>query len=240
MVGIDQIVGGVGEEGVTLVRSGPLRRRIGARDELRRDLTGRPESGVIQRCEILADRSTSPGAKIVGAPRVTRNGALFVGIGSDEARVHRKPVAAHQAFAQAAFHHGLEEVPQDVALPEPAMAVARKGGMVRNLGVQSQTAEPSIGEVEMNLLAEPPLGPNAHAISNDQHPHHQLGSDRGATDGAVEWLQLRAHARQIEELVDPSKLVVVRDVIIETEIVKQPRRCHLRSHHRPVPSESTG
>ena len=100
---------GVGEEGVTLVCSGPLRCRIGARDELRRDLTGRSESGVIQSCEILADRSTSPGTKIVSAPLVTRNGALFIGIGSDEARVHLKPVAAHQAFAQAAFHHGLEE-----------------------------------------------------------------------------------------------------------------------------------
>ena len=194
MVGIDQIVGGVGEEGVTLVCSGPLRCRIGARDELRRDLTGRAESGVIQSCEILADRSTSPGTKIVSAPFVTRNGALFVGIGSDEARVHRKPVAAHQALAQAAFHHGLEEVPQDVALPEPAMAVAREGGMVGNFAVQSQTAEPSIGEVEVHLLAKPSLGPNAHTISNDQHPDHQLGSDRGTAHRAVEWLQLRADA----------------------------------------------
>ena len=72
--------------------------------------------------------------KIVSAPLVTRNGALFIGIGSDEARVHRK------ALAQAAFHHGLEEVPQNVALPEPTMSVAREGGMVRNLAVQSQTA----------------------------------------------------------------------------------------------------
>ena len=136
---------------------------------------------------------------------------MFVGIGSDEAGVHREPFAAHQAFAQAAFHHGLEEVPQDVALPEPTMAVAREGGMVRNLTVQSQTAEPSIGEVEVNLLAEPPLGPNTHAISNDQHPHHQLGSDRGTAHGAVEWLQLSADAFQINELVDPTKEVVYRE-----------------------------
>ena len=65
-----------------------------------------------------------PGTKISSAPFLARNGALLVGIGRDEAGVHREPFAAHQALAQAAFHHGLEQVPQDVALPEPTMAVA--------------------------------------------------------------------------------------------------------------------
>lgn len=48
-------------------------------------------------------------------------------------------------------------------------------------------------------------------------------------------LRLRAYL-QSEELVDPSKEVVIRDMIIETEIVEQLRRCHLQSHHRPIPS----
>jgi hypothetical protein len=30
VIGVDQIIGSVGEEGMTLVRAGPLRRRIGA------------------------------------------------------------------------------------------------------------------------------------------------------------------------------------------------------------------
>jgi hypothetical protein len=37
VVGVDQIIGGVGEEGMAFVRAGPLRRRIGPGDELGRD-----------------------------------------------------------------------------------------------------------------------------------------------------------------------------------------------------------
>lgn len=43
VLGVDQVVGGIGEEGVALVRSGPLRRRIGLRDELRRNRAGGAE-----------------------------------------------------------------------------------------------------------------------------------------------------------------------------------------------------
>lgn len=131
---------------------------------------------------------------------------MFVGIGSDEAGVHLRQRSTTV----------LEEVPQDVALPEATMAVAREGGMVRNLAVQSQTAEPSIAEVKVDFLAEPPLGSNAHAVSNDQHPDHQLRSNRGTADRAAERLQFRAYALQIEELVDPSKEVLIRDMVIGT------------------------
>ena len=108
--------------------------------------------------------------------------------------------------------------------------------MVRNLAVQTQTAEPPTGEVEVDLLAEAALGPNAHRVSDDQHPDHQLRSHRGTADGAVKRLQFRANTLQIEELVDPSKQVVIGDMIVQTEIAEQLRRRHLRSHHRPVPS----
>jgi hypothetical protein len=153
--------------------------------------------------------------------------------------IHRKPFAAHQAFAQAALHHGLEEVPQDVALPEAAMAAAREGGMVRNLAVQSQTAEPSIGEVKVDF---------SQSRRSDRMPmQYPTTSIRiinsGAPDGrpiVLERLQFRAYALQIEELVDPSKEVVIRDMIIETEIVEQLRRCHLRSDHRAIPSGTGG
>jgi hypothetical protein len=47
------------------------------------------------------------------------------------------------------------------------------------------------------------------SVSNDQHPDHQVLSNRGTTNGAIERLQLRAHALQVEKLVDPLKQVVI-------------------------------
>ena len=57
MVEVDQVVGGVGEEGMPLQRAGPLRRGIGPRDELRLDLAGRAPGGLVQRVEILPHRA---------------------------------------------------------------------------------------------------------------------------------------------------------------------------------------
>jgi hypothetical protein len=54
VVGIDQIVGGIGEEGIPLVRARPLGRRIRSGNELRRDRGGRAERRVVERREIFA------------------------------------------------------------------------------------------------------------------------------------------------------------------------------------------
>ena len=36
----------------------------------------------------------------------------------------------------------------------------------------------AVRPVEVNLLAQAPLGADAEAIAHDQHPDHQLGVDR--------------------------------------------------------------
>ena len=53
---IDQVVGGVGEEGLSAMSAGPARRWIGRGDELGRDLGRRPERGIVQHRQILVDR----------------------------------------------------------------------------------------------------------------------------------------------------------------------------------------
>ena len=72
----------------------------------------------------------------------------------------------------------------------------------------------------MDLLAQPPFGPDSHAVADNQHPHHQFGIDGGPADAAVERLQLRAHLLKIEKSVDASEQVIFGDVVIEAEIVK--------------------
>ncbi|MBB4167617.1 hypothetical protein FHX09_001448 [Rhizobium sp. BK538] len=53
---------------------------------------------------------------------------------------------------------------------------------------------------------------------------------------AVERLQLRSNAIQVEMAVNPAQQMVYRDVIIEAEVVKELRRNCLTSHHSPDPT----
>lgn len=66
----------------------------------------------------------------------------------------------------------------------------------------------------MDFIAQPPLGSDAHAVADNQHPHHQFGINRGTADAAVERLQFCAHLLKIEKSVDAPKQVIFGDVVI--------------------------
>src|SRR5262245_50540540 len=55
--------------------------------------------------------------------------------------------------------------------------------MVRNLVVESQPAEPPIGQMSFDLLT---IRANPIAVGNDEHVDQKLGVDRRASDVAVE------------------------------------------------------
>lgn len=210
-VRIDQVVGRIGEEGVAFVGTGPLSSRVGRRDELRRHWRGSPESRIIKNSQIFLHGAPSV---FFGFPFGSRYRTLLVGIGCNQAGIDRKSFRAHQSLRKAALHHYLEHMSQDIALPEPAMAVLGEAGMIRNLAVQPEAAEPAIGEVEVDLFTQSPLGADTHGIADDEHPHHQFGINRRATCGAIERLQLRSNAVQFEMAVNPAQHVVDGDVIV--------------------------
>jgi hypothetical protein len=81
------------------------------------------------------------------------------------------------------------------------MPVLRKGRVVGYRIAQIEAAEPAIRQVQMDLLAEPPLRPDAEGVTHDQHPDHQLGIDRGPPRGTVEWRQMPAHVAEIDEAI---------------------------------------
>ena len=83
-IGVDQIIGSVGEEGMALVRAGPLRRRIGAGNELGRDGRGRAERRVVERGEIFARGANRVFLKLLWSPVLAWNRALLVGLGGAE------------------------------------------------------------------------------------------------------------------------------------------------------------
>src|ERR1700690_3859886 len=106
VVDIDQIVGGVSEEGLSAMGSGPARRRIGRRDELWRNLGRRTERSIVENGQIL----------FYGASRSLRRKSLLalytflpVRLRLDQAGIDRKSLAADQALIDAAPQHCLKE-----------------------------------------------------------------------------------------------------------------------------------
>lgn len=73
----------------------------------------------------------------------------------------------------------------------------------------------------MHLLAQPPLGADAHAIANDQHPDHQLRIDRWPTRIAIEWAQMLAQITEVAEPIDRPKEMIRGHMILDAEAVKQ-------------------
>ena len=57
--------------------------------------------------------------------------------------------------------------------------------MIGDIAVEPQSTEPAIGQIEVDLLAQPTRRTNAEAVADDQHLHHQLGIDRGPPDVAI-------------------------------------------------------
>ena len=147
-----------------------------------------------------------------------------------------KGLAPYDPFFHAARHHGLEQLAQEIALAETAVAVLGKRRMIGDVAVEPQATEPAIGQIEVDLLAQPPLRANAEAVADDQHADHQLGIDRRATRLAVVRLQMRPDFRKVDEPVDLANQVIVRDMPLEAEPVEQRLLHHSPiAHHRESP-----
>ena len=102
----------------------------------------------------------------------------------------------------------LEQLAQQIAVAEAPMPVLREGRVVGHRAVQAEPAEPAIGEIEVNLFAQPPLRADAEAVTDDQHPDHQLRIDRRPARLAVERPQLLADVAEVHEPVDRPQQVI--------------------------------
>src|SRR5207253_444982 len=78
---VDEVVVGVSKKCRSLVSSGPLRRGIGQRDELRDNVAGRPPSLVVEGCQILLHGAAGSSRIAIPMPILTCDRALLVGIG---------------------------------------------------------------------------------------------------------------------------------------------------------------
>ena len=107
--------------------------------------------------------------------------------------------------------------------------------MIGNLILQAEAAEPAIRQVQMHFLAQPPLGSDAEAVADDQHPHHQLGIDRGTAGVAIEGGEVFAQFVEVEKSINAAQQMVGWNVIVEVEGIKQSLlTARLRTHHPDV------
>ena len=175
---------------------------------------------------------------LLGFQSSLANRALLVGVGGDQAGIDREAIGANQALRHAASNDGLEQMPQEIALAKAAMPVLRKGRMIGDLAVESETAEPAIGEIEMNFLAQPPLGPDAHAIADSNMRIISSGSIEGRAGAAVKRLQsVRRTSSRSRCRSMPRSMMVGGHVVVEAEIIKQSGRSRLNAHHRRIPRQ---
>jgi hypothetical protein len=61
------------------------------------------------------------------------------------------------------------------------------------LTTHARLKKPAIGQTEVNLVAKAALGPDAHAVADDQRADHQLWIDRQSVYLAVKRLQRLAN-----------------------------------------------
>src|SRR5712675_194343 len=74
-----------------------------------------------------------------------------------------------------------------------AMPVLGERRVVRHFAIEPEPTEPAVGEVQVNLLAQPPFGTNAVAVANQQHPDQQFGINRRPASRAVKRRQVAAN-----------------------------------------------
>src|SRR5208283_1335168 len=135
--------------------------------------------------------------------------------------IDSEPFATYQPLPHAALQNLLEHETQCVAVTETTMPVLRERRVVRHRVFQPQPAEPAIRQVQVHLLAQPPLRPDAEAVTHDQYANQQLGINRGAAGMAVERSKVPVQITQIKKLINAAQQVIGRNVIVKIERVEQ-------------------
>ena len=177
---VDQIVVGVSKECRPLVRSGPLSRRIGWRDELRHNVAGGTPCRIIKGRQILLNRAAGPLRIAFPAPILPWDRALLIGVGLDQAGIDGKTFAPNQTCGNACFDDTLEHVTENISLAEALVARTRECRMTRDSVLDAELAETS------DRRDSPALHGRAVAPNGSQRHTPQPASGPSAPDRSMD------------------------------------------------------
>src|SRR5271169_1494341 len=131
---------------------------------------------------------------------------ITAGVRFHDTGIDRKSFTLDQTGVHARSHHRLEYLAEQVAIAEPAVTIDRKRRVIGRLVVEVEPAEPSVGQMQLDFLAQLPLKADAVAVADNQHPDHQLGINRRSAKLAVKGRQLLAELTQYagHNRIDPA------------------------------------
>jgi hypothetical protein len=104
--------------------------------------------------------------------------------------------------------------------------------MIRHLVFKTLPAEPPVGQVEVDLFAQPAFRADSKAVTDDQHPDYQFRINGRTSGMAVEIRQILPEIAQIQLTIDAAQKMIFGDVVFEVEGIKQVfLAILLMSHH---------
>jgi hypothetical protein len=162
---------------------------------------------------------------------LTRDRALLVGVGRNQARIDCKSFATNQTGGNACLDDPFEHAADNISIAEALVAGARERSMLRDGFFDAEFAEPAVGEVHLYFTADQPLRADCKDIPHDQHPDHQFRIGRRTTRGRIMRCKFVAEPRQIESSVDLPYQMIFRNRVAKTKLVEQLTLVTLQTAH---------
>ena len=103
--------------------------------------------------------------------------------------------------------------------------------MIRDSILDTELAEPAIGEVHLHFTADQSLRADRKDIPHDQHPDHQFRIDRRATHGRIMRCKFAAKPGQIESSVDLPHQMIFGNRVAKMKLVEQLTLVTLQTAH---------
>jgi hypothetical protein len=101
------------------------------------------------------------------------------------------------------------------------MPILGKRRVIRHRSIQAEPTEPSVGQIEVNLIAQAPLRSDAETVTDQEHPDHQLRIDRRPADDTIEGCQISPDLLKVDKPVDRPQQVVGGDMLVERKLIEQ-------------------
>src|SRR5665811_2094498 len=103
--------------------------------------------------------------------------------------------------------------------------------MIRDSVLDTELAEPAIGEVHLHFTADQSLRADRKDIPHDQHPDHQFRINRWATHRRIMRRKFAAKPGQIESGVDLPHQMIFGNRVTKLKLVEQLTLVTLQTAH---------